>query len=298
MTPFRANLFLLIAALFWGLGNVAQKTVLDELGPLTSVGLRCLIGAIVLLPFVRREFRISMKPAASELRGLGEIAVLFAAAIVIQQIAFATTTVTNASFLLGTTTVITPLMVWLLFKTRLSFAIWTAVFTAFTGAVLMSGGAVSAFAPGDFACLISAIAYSLWFVRLGQFVGKTGRPGLVTVAQFALTGVACLSLGLIVEPISPSQLTAALPELLFLGVFSTGLAYGLQAIAQQYATPCTAAILTSAESVFGAAAAALILSETLTPLMWIGAILVIIAILTVQLAPAARPRSSAVRPAG
>ena len=52
--------------------------------------------------------------------------------------------------------------------------------------------------------------------------------------------------------IDTDRLIAALPELLVLGVLSTGVAYALQAVAQQFTSASEAAVLTSAESVFGA----------------------------------------------
>ena len=52
--------------------------------------------------------------------------------------------------------------------------------------------------------------------------------------------------------IDADRLIAALPELLVLGVLSTGVAYALQAVAQQFTSASEAAVLASAESVFGA----------------------------------------------
>ena len=51
--------------------------------------------------------------------------------------------------------------------------------------------------------------------------------------------------------IDADRLVAALPELLVLGVLSTGVAYALQAVAQQFTSASEAAVLASAESVFG-----------------------------------------------
>lgn len=281
---------LLVAAFFWGSGNVSQKLVLDEIGPLTAVGLRCLIGAVVILPFVLRELRPGIQAGRLAIRGMLVVATLFAGAITLQQVSYAATTVTNASFLINMTTVVTPLVVWALLKTRPTTAIWAAVAAAFAGALLMSGGSLSTIASGDLGCLLAAVLYSVWFVKLGKVVCDSGRPVLVTMVQFLLTGGTCLAIGFASETVSVDRLTAALPNLLVLGVFATGLAYGLQAIAQQYATASTAAVLTSAESVFGAGAAALLLGERFTPLMLLGAALILIAILTVQLAPTATPR--------
>ncbi len=284
MTSFRANALLLLAAFFWGSGNVSQKLVLEDIGPLTAVGLRCLIGAIAILPFVWRELARNTQSAQTLSRGLIEVSALFAGAITVQQAAFGATSVTNASFLVSTTTIMTPLVVWVLVRTRPTLAVWAAVAAAFGGAVLMSGGSISTLASGDLLCLLSAVLYSVWFVRLGKLVAETGRPGFVTIVQLLLTGGVCLVLGLAIEPVGLGQIVSAFPNLLVLGVFATGLAFGLQAIAQQYACASTAAVLTSAESLFGAVAAALILGERLTFGMWVGAALVVAAILTVQIA--------------
>jgi drug/metabolite transporter (DMT)-like permease len=303
MTHFRANSFLLLAALFWGSGNVAQKVVLQGLGPLTAVGFRCLIGSIVVLPFVWHEITTSRDNRKLELRGTIEVALLFALAIVLQQSAFSFTTVTNASFLICTTTVMTPLAAWAMLKHCPCPTMWTAIIIAFIGTLLMSGGSLASFASGDVAILLSALAYSVWFVRLGQVVAVTGRPGLLTLAQFSMTGVLCLFGGVALEPFNASEALAVLPGLLFLGVFATGLAYGFQAMAQQKASANAAAILTSMESVFGAAAAMIFLGEHTSTTSWIGAVLVLAAVLTVQfgvstetqLQPARSTRSGAIR---
>ena len=52
MSRLHANLLLLFAAALWGFGNVPQKTVLDHLDPLSAVGMRCLIGGLLVLPLM------------------------------------------------------------------------------------------------------------------------------------------------------------------------------------------------------------------------------------------------------
>ena len=53
MTRLRADLILLIAALVWGLGFVAQSTAMDNIGPFTFIGLRFLIAAAAVWPLMR-----------------------------------------------------------------------------------------------------------------------------------------------------------------------------------------------------------------------------------------------------
>ena len=99
MSNTRASGLLILAALLWGLSNVPQKTVLDDVGAFTAVGLRCLIGAVVILPFVWRDLagpaRIDRRTCVRFL----EVALLFTGAILLQQFASGATTVTNAGFL-------------------------------------------------------------------------------------------------------------------------------------------------------------------------------------------------------
>ena len=57
MSKLQANCLLLLAAAFWGFGNVAQKTVLEHLDPLSAVGMRCLIAGLIAAPLTMLERR-------------------------------------------------------------------------------------------------------------------------------------------------------------------------------------------------------------------------------------------------
>jgi threonine/homoserine efflux transporter RhtA len=70
--------------------------------------------------------------------------------------------------------------------------------------------------------------------------------------------------------------------LLVLGVLSTGVAYALQAVAQQFTSASEAAVLTSAESVFGALGGMFLLAERPTLTTALGAGLIVLAILVIQ----------------
>jgi drug/metabolite transporter (DMT)-like permease len=285
MTRLQANLLLLLGALFWGGGNVAQKTVLEDLGPLTTVGLRCLIGALVILPIVLRDGQASFNFGKSNRRQLALSVVLFALAIGSQQVAYAGTSVTNASFLITTTIVMTPFTAWTLYRERPSAILWPASALGLFGVFLIGGGALSSVNWGDLACLVSAAFYSAWIVVLGRLVARTKQPGLITLTQFILAGALCLAAGVSIEPVSLAALERAAPELLILGIFSTGLAYVFQAVAQQHTPASVAAIIMSAESVFGALGGTWLLGEQLGLIAGIGAGLIMAAVLMVQINP-------------
>lgn len=280
----QANGLLLLAALFWGSGNVAQKTILEDIGPFTAVGMRCLIAALVLAPFFARA---SSSPVAnttkSKIKCAAMVIATFAAAVTLYQFGAGLTTVTNAGFLVNTSMVLIPVVSWLLLRQAPGVFIWPAAGLTLLGVYFMSGEALTRFNPGDALALASAGFYSLWMISLGHFVKRHGQAGMITLVQFFATSIFCLPVGFAFEPISYSALQSVLPELLLLGVVSTGLGYLLQAIAQGYTSASEAAVIVSGEAIFGALFAFVLLGESLDAFGLFGAALILAGIATVQL---------------
>ena len=50
-----AILMLTMTALFWGLAFVAQKTAMESMGPLTFIGVRFIIGGLLVLPLALND---------------------------------------------------------------------------------------------------------------------------------------------------------------------------------------------------------------------------------------------------
>jgi drug/metabolite transporter (DMT)-like permease len=116
-------------------------------------------------------------------------------------------------------------------------------------------------------------------------VSETGRALTLSTAQFAITAICALAIAIAIEPISMTAITAAAPEILYVGIFSSGLAFVLQVIGQRYTTPSQAAIFLSSEALFGSLLGALLLGETIPPLGYAGCALMFTAMLVVELVP-------------
>ena len=279
MNRVTAMLMIFTAAFFWGSGNVANKTVLQDVGPLTAVSIRCLIATLVVLPWSLAELQPARAPDWG--RKVMGVSVLFGAALALQQMAYLTATVTNASFLVNTCSILTPILAWVWFGESPSVRIICAAAVTLSGAFFMTGGSfsVALMTQGDVLCLLSAAFYAAWMVALGQLVMAHGRPFATCLMQFALTGIILLPIALWAEdPTLPRVLRAA-PELLVLGFFSTGIAFVLLTRAQQAVSSSTAAVIVSAESLFGAAGAYFLLGEV-TPAMGVfGAALILTGII-------------------
>ena len=166
MSKVQANCLLLLAAAFWGFGNVAQKTVLDHLDPLSAVGMRCLIAGLMAAPLMMLERGRKLGP--DHIISLIKVSALFSISIAIQQVSYLGTSVTNASFLVSTATVMTPLAAWFLIGERPTAIIGLAAGMTLVGVLLLSGGLTATFSQGDLAAMLSAAFYALWMVELGR----------------------------------------------------------------------------------------------------------------------------------
>jgi drug/metabolite transporter (DMT)-like permease len=280
MTPLRANAVALLAALAWGLGNVSQKTILDHLDGYAAAGLTSIIGALVLLPLARHEARLRLPSPAGSWPLLALVAALFTLAATLMQFGYGQTSVTNAGFLVNTAAVITPVLAITFFRQNPPVMIWVASLITLAGVFNMAGGRWTGVSQGDALCLMAAVAFAVWTLYVGQYVMRYRRPILMTVVQLMVCGVICVALGAaIYGPPSPAALLAAWPEIVFMGLVSKGLAYVLMAVAQQHLSATSVAVLVSAESVFGAMAAMVLLGEGLNATRAVGALCILLGVI-------------------
>lgn len=213
-------------------------------------------------------------------------------ALLVQQAAYLTTTVTNAGFLVNTAAVMTPLLAWFSFKERAGSRVWGAAVVTLIGVYLLCGG-LQGFGQGDLVALLSALIYAAWMVDLGRHMHIFGHPVRTACTQFLVTAAIALPIGALGGTLTIGSAFAAGPELLLLGVGSTALAFGFQTIAQRYTPASHAAVIVSAEGVFGAVAAALLLGERITMLGLLGAVSMCAAIVYLAFGPG--PKNLTVR---
>lgn len=292
MTRSTANALLLLAALLWGSGFVAQSTAMEALGPFTFSGLRFLIAALVFAPFALREARQSagVRISGAQLSTFVFIGIVFFGANITQQIGLVVTSVTNAGFLTGLYVVLVPVLALLVFRERPPVAIWPASVMTLCGIWLLGGGQLDALNWGDGAVIACACFWALHVLMLGRTGAESGRPMALCVTQFSIVAVLGLGLGIGVmgETVSVQALNEAWFELFYTGVIDGGIAFGIQAVAQRWTRSSDAAVLLSSEALFAALFGALLLGERLSTIAMAGCGLMLIAILTVQLMPELR----------
>ncbi len=293
MTRRSANLLLLLAGAVWGMGFIAQTTAMDDIAPYTFVGARFVIASLVLIPFAVWETKRSeiALPRIAYFQFVMIGFVLFLA-MGLQQVGLLTTTVTNSGVLTGLYVIFVPILALLLYRMIPHFIVWPSVILTFAGIYLLSGGALTSLTYGDILTISCAACNALQMVFIARYAIKYNRPMTFSFLQFLSIAVfGCLVAGA-TEQISFAPLMNALPEILYAGVFSSALAFTIQAVAQRYTTAPQAAIFMSTEVLFAALFGAIFLGERIAFIGYLGGLLIFIAMILTETVPFMKFKSS------
>jgi len=280
----QANLVLLITAVIWGGGFVAQRLGMQQMGPYIFNGFRFFIGALTLTPIIliRKQTGTSQKGNLNRTLLVGAVAGLFIFfGATFQQLGLVYTTAGKAGFITGLYVVIVPLlgMVW---GDRGSLFTWLGAMLAVIGLYILSASRGVVFAPGDGFVLIGACFWALHVQFIARYSPDVDVFQLSFV-QSLFTSLISFGVGYFTEDVVFDQVLSAAIPILYGGVISIGIAYTLQVIGQRYAKPAPAAIILSLESVFAVFWGWLILSEVLTPKILAGSSLMLAGMMVSQI---------------
>jgi len=261
----QANWILLVTAVIWGGGFVAQRVGMQQMGPYIFNGFRFLIGAATLLPIilVRKQTGTARQGGLYRTMGIGAAAGLFLFfGATFQQLGLVYTTAGKAGFITGLYVVIVPLLS-ILWGDRGQLTTWLGAILAVGGLYFLSATRGLEFAEGDGFVLIGACFWAMHVQFIARYSPEVD-PFQLSFIQSLFTSLISFSAGFLREEFILSQILSAALPILYGGVISIGIAYTLQVIGQQFAKAAPAAIILSLESVFAAFWGWLILHENFT----------------------------------
>ena len=289
MNRLRADLLLLLTAFIWGTAFIAQKDANHTMGPITFVGSRFLLSALALLPLALYEMRrATLALTRKDWLQAGVVGLCLCTGSCLQQAGLVTTSATHGGFLTALYVVIVPFMVWALNRVRPRPLVIAACAVSIAGAWLLTDdGSARHWSFGDLLVLLADFAWAMAITVIGDFLQRTHRPFFLSFAQYAVTAVLALVLGLILEPVSLPGIGSAAPAILYAGILSGAVAFTLSVFAQKYTPPAEASLIMCLESVFAALAGAALLHERLTPLATVGCGLILLGVVMVEIGPAA-----------
>ena len=289
MSRIQANLLLTLAAMIWGSAFVVQQIGTGDLGTISFTGARFLLGAFVVLPFAVRQFRrVHRDERAFERRdwiGLFATGLVLCTAAVLQQHGILRTTVANAGFLTALYVPLVPIIGLVVLGRRVHWSVWPASAGSLIGTYIMSGAEGLNFRIGDLWVISSTLFWAVHVILVGIMASRTRAPLVVPTCQFLVCGIAGLAVGFIVEGPQAADFLGAVYGILYVGVFSVGMAFTLQVVGQRFTPAADAAIILSSETVFAALAGFVFLGEHLSTVRMAGAGLILCSILAVELLP-------------
>ncbi len=275
MRKYIGEVMLIITAIIWGSGFVFSAVSLNYFSPYQILAIRFSIGVIILsIVFYKRLKKIKKSTLK---RGL-LLGVLLYVAFLLQTVGLQYTTPSKNAFITAVNVVIVPFIAFFAYKRKIDKFEITGAFLAIIGIAFLSLQFTADVNIGDLLTLACAFGFAYQIFYTAKYV-KDEDPILLTVVQMGVAAVLGWIAVVIKGDFNFSFEMEGVLSTLYLGIFSTTLAYCFQTVAQKYTSETKAAIILSTEAFWGMVFSVVLLSEILTYRMMIGAILILIAIL-------------------
>ena len=266
----KGSLILCLAALLWGLAFVVQNRAADKIPPFTFNCLRSIIGALFLFGFMavmsikNKDYIIVPKTINKKLLLTGGILCGLALAVStnFQQFGIAAypdgaPVEARSGFITALYVIVVPILS-VFVKKKVPIIVWISALVAICGFYMLClFEGVGGFYLADMLVLGCTFTFSLHII--------------IMALVFEL------------DLINLQNIISVIPEILYMGIVSSGIAYTLQIVGQKYAEPAIASLSMSLESVFAALGGWVISGNALKGNEIIGCILVFAAIVLAQI---------------
>ncbi|KYK31314.1 MAG: hypothetical protein AYK23_04000 [Candidatus Proteinoplasmatales archaeon SG8-5] len=287
MSTGQSDSLLLLTAAIWGFAFVAQRMGMDHMGAFGFNGIRFLLGALALLPFIlfmsrKKDGREVLMPPGKLFiwGGIAAGALVFLGAS-FQQVGLIYTTAGNAGFITGLYMVIVPVM-GLAIGQRTSKGTVLGVILAVIGLYFLSVTENLTMSWGDALVLIGAFFWAAQIIVIGKLSPLVDTLRLA-FAEFLICALLSLGVAFAFESTTWEGISGAAIPLIYGGLASVGIAYTIQVFVQKRAHPSHASIIMGLEAVFAVLGGWLFLGEVLSFKAFIGCSLMLAGMLVSQL---------------
>ncbi len=275
-----ADFGLLIVAIVWGTGFVASKVAIEATTPMMVMSIRFtvafLVSSIVFFKHYKNISKETLKAGCI-------IGFFLFTAFAAQTIGLQFIQAGKQAFLTATNVVMVPFIFWAVKKQRPDRYNFAAAFIMLLGITLLTTdfSAGFSFGAGDSLTLLCAFLFACHIVSIGVF-SKDHDPIALTIIQLGFTAVFSLLYTAFTGELTIHIAADGWFNTIYLGLFSTFLAFLLQTVCQKYTSSTHAAIIMSMESVFGSLFSIIILGDQFTALMFVGCIVIFIGVITAE----------------
>ena len=285
------DLILLAASLIWGTAFLFQSIAMEDMGPYLFVTVRGLLASVVLAAIIlvralfmprKRLDKLGTKKGY-QLAMMGGI--ILALAMITQQVGIVGTTTGKAGFITTLYIMFVPL-IGVVFKKQYPMQTWIALLIGLVGFFFLStNGTWTAINGYDGLILLTAFLYGAQIYLIDQL--KTSIDSLMfSFFQFFVATLVSVFPTLFFESFDTSFLSSmdAIISLIYVGIFSSVIAYSLQVVGQKRSSSApTASLMMSLEGVFATISGVLFLNEVISWTQAFGMFLILTGIVLSQL---------------
>lgn len=275
MKKYVGEIGLTLTAIIWGSGFVATAIALEHYTAYQSMAVRFLIGGILLALIFYKKLKTITKSTLMKGSILGLILYL---AFALQTVGLQFTTPSKNAFITAVNVVIVPLIGFIFYKKKIDRYELIGAILALIGIGFLSLQLTSAINLGDFLTFLCAIAFAFHIFYTARFVKHEDPISLTVIQMLTAAVIGWIAIGLKGE-LHMSLQKEGMLMLLYLGIFSTAIAFLLQTAAQKFMSETKAAIILATEALWGTIFSIIIIKEIITGRMIIGGTLIILAIL-------------------
>jgi drug/metabolite transporter (DMT)-like permease len=261
------------------------KDAIAELPTMAFLAYRFIPAALIVAAVFHRQLRALPVPGW---RAGAVMGVFLTGGYIFQTLGLEETTASNTGFITGLFVVLTPVLGAVFLRQRLPAIAWAAAGVAVVGLWLLSGASDDFNTRGDGLVLVCAFSLAAHILATAAAV-KRYDVGALLAVQLGVVGLVSLSIGAVTGDLEPPEGATVWSALIVTSLIASALGFFVQTFAQQHAPPARTALILAAEPAFAGFFGWLLNDDRLTATGWLGAALIMTAIVAVEIIPRFRP---------
>jgi drug/metabolite transporter (DMT)-like permease len=280
-----SELALIAIAAVWGLTFVMVQDAIRELPTMAFLAYRFIPAALIVAVVFHRQVRAL---SGDGWRAGAVMGVFLTGGYVFQTLGLEETTASNTGFITGLFVVLTPVLGAVFLRQRLPVIAWAAAGVAMVGLWLLSGGSGDFNLRGDGLVFLCAICLAAHILATAAAVRRHDVGALLAV-QLGVVGLVSLAIAAAAGDLEPPEGATVWSALIVTSLVASALGFFVQSFAQKHAPPARTALILASEPAFAGLFGWLLNDERLTATGWLGACMIMAAIVAVEIVPRFRP---------
>jgi drug/metabolite transporter (DMT)-like permease len=280
-----SELALIGIASIWGLTFVMVKDAIEELPTMAFLAYRFIPASLIVALVFRAQ--VGRLPRAGWVAG-AVMGVFLAGGYIFQTLGLEETTASNTGFITGLFVVLTPVMGAIFLRERVPAIAWLAAGVSLVGLYLLSGIGGDLNLRGDGLVLVAAIALSAHILATARAV-RSYDVGALLAIQLGVCGVVPFAIAAAGGELEAPEGGTVWSALIVTSLVASALGFFVQTFAQQHAPPARTALILASEPAFAGLFGWLLADDRLSATGWLGAGLIMAAIVAVEVTPRFRP---------